>query len=165
MENSFDWLAIFVLLLPILIFLGLSVIWEMKFVISAEDFSLFLPMTGLFLAVPLMMDIYKMFTMTDVGFVFGISAVLLVLAYWIMLRIFRFKLLDWQKVYLFEADGYGWDCLSGDLTEGKFKFRALLEEVSHAQDCRGRVFLVKIKKICLFDFFPVRLQKESSSDR
>ena len=66
MENGFDWLAIFTLLLPILIFLGLSVIWEMKFVISAEDFSLFLPVTGLFLTVPLMTDIYKMFTVTDV---------------------------------------------------------------------------------------------------
>lgn len=161
MENGFDWLAIFTLLLPILIFLGLSVIWEMKFVISAEDFSLFLPVTGLFLTVPLMTDIYKMFTVTDVGFVFGISAVLLVLAYWIMLRIFRFKLLDWTKLYLFEADGYGYDCLSGDLTEGKVKFRALVEKVSHPQDYKGRVFLVRIKKICLFDFFPVRLEAES----
>ena len=165
MENGFDWLAIFTLLLPILILLGLPVIWKMKFVISTEDFSLFLSITGLFLAVPLMIDIYKMFMVTDVGFVFGISAVLLVLVYWIMLRIFRFKLLDWRKVYLFEADGCGWECLSGNLTEGNFKFRALLENVSHLQDYRERVFPVKIKKICLFDFFPVRLEKESLSGR
>ena len=152
MENSFDWLSILTLLLPILIFLGLSVIWEMKFVISAEDFSLFLPVTGLFLTVPLMMDIYKMFTVKDVGFIFGISAVLLVLAYWMMLR---------KKLYLFEADGYGSDCLSGDLTEGKVKFRALVEKVAHPQDYKGRVILVRINMICLFDFFPVRLETES----
>ena len=161
MENNFDWLSILTLLLPILIFLGLSVIWEMKFVISAKEFSLFLPITRLFLTVFLMMDIYKMFTVTDVGFIFGISAVLLVVAYWIMLRIFRFKLLDWKKLYLFEADCYGYCCLSGDLTEGKVKFRALVENVSHPQDYKGRVFLVRIKKICLFDFFPVRLEAES----
>jgi CDP-diglyceride synthetase len=161
MENNFDWLSILTLLLPILIFLGLSVIWEMKFVISAKEFSLFLPITRLFLTVFLMMDIYKMFTVTDVGFIFGISAVLLVMAYWIMLRIFRFKLLDWKKLYLFEADCYGYYWLSGDLTEGKVKFRALVENVSHPQDYKGRVFLVRIKKICLFDFFPVRLEAES----
>ena len=165
MENGFDWLAIFTLLLPILILLGLPVIWKMKFVISTEDFSLFLSITRLFLAVPLMIDIYKMFMVTDVGFVFGVSAVLLVLVYWIMLRIFRFKLLDWRKVYLFEADSCGWECLSGNLTEGNFKFRALLENVSHSQDYRERVFPVKIKEICLFDFFPVRLEKESLSGR
>lgn len=158
MENNFDWLSIMMLALPILIFFMISVLWEIRFVISEDDYTLWMPVIGLFLIVPVFIDIYKFFMFSDVGFLFAGSAILLVLAYVLLLRIFKFKLLDWGKVYLFEPDGYGIDCLSGNLAEGNFKFRAILENVSHPENARGKLFSVKIKKIDVFGFFPVVLE-------
>ena len=158
MENVFDWLSIFVLLLPILIFLGLFAIWEIRFVISSDDFTLWMPISGLFLLVPFMIDIYKLFTAGDLGFIFGTSAILLLSAYLTMLRIFSFKLLDWDKAYLFEPAGYGNNCLFGYITEGKHKFKAVLDEVYYPENGRGKLYTVKIESIFIFDFFPIRLK-------